>query len=107
MSIPESAEEVKEGQTRDFPSGPLVKNLPCDAGDAGSIPDQGSKTLHCCCLVAKSRLTFQPHGPPGSSVHGIYQARMMEWVAISFSRDSSQPRDQACVSYTGRQILYC
>ena len=63
MSIPESAEEVKEGQTRDFPSGPLVKNLPCDAGDAGSIPDQGSKTLHCCCLVAKSHLTFQPHGP--------------------------------------------
>ena len=107
MSIPESAEEVKEGQTRDFSSGPLVKNLPCDAGDAGSIPGQGSKTLHCCCLVAKSRLTFQPHGPPGSSVHGIYQARMMEWVAISFSRASSQPRDQACVSYTGRQILYC
>ena len=31
--------------------------------------------------------------PPGSSVHGIFQARIMEWVAISFSRGSSQPRD--------------
>ena len=32
-------------------------------------------------------------GPPGSSVHGILQARVLEWVAISFSRRSSQPRD--------------
>ena len=32
--------------------------------------------------------------PPGSSVHGIIQARILEWVAISFSRESSQPRDQ-------------
>ena len=32
--------------------------------------------------------------PPGSSVHGIFQARILEWVAISFSRGSFQPRDQ-------------
>ena len=32
--------------------------------------------------------------PPGSSVHGILQARILEWVAIPFSRGSSQPRDQ-------------
>ena len=32
--------------------------------------------------------------PPGSSVHGILQARILEWVVISFSRGSSQPRDQ-------------
>ena len=31
--------------------------------------------------------------PPGSSVHGILQARILEWVAISFSRGSSRPRD--------------
>ena len=31
-------------------------------------------------------------GPPGSSIHGILQARILEWVAISFSRGSSQPR---------------
>ena len=36
--------------------------------------------------------------PQGSSVHGILQARILEWVAISFSRGSSQPRDQTWVS---------
>ena len=36
---------------------------------------------------------------PGSSVHGILQARILEWVAIPFSRGSSQPRDQTWVSY--------
>ena len=36
--------------------------------------------------------------PPGSSVHGIFQARILEWVAISFSRGSSQPRDRTQVS---------
>jgi len=36
--------------------------------------------------------------PPGSSVHGIFQARILEWVAISFSRRSSQPRDWTPVS---------
>ena len=47
--------------------------------------------------------------PPGSSIHGISQARVLEWVAVSFSRASSYPRDQAhisCISCTGRRILY-
>ena len=35
---------------------------------------------------------------PGSSVHGILQARMLKWVAIPFYRESSQPRDQTQVS---------
>ena len=35
---------------------------------------------------------------PGSSVHGILQARILEWIAILFSRGSSQPRDQTWVS---------
>ena len=39
-------------------------------------------------------------GPPGSSVHGIFQARVLEWVAISFSKGSSQPRDRTQVSCT-------
>ena len=46
---------------------------------------------------------------PGSSVHGIFQARILEWVAISFSRESSQPRDQIHISYVaciGMWILY-
>ena len=36
---------------------------------------------------------------PGSSVHGILQARILEWVAIPFSRGSFQPRDRICVSW--------
>ena len=47
--------------------------------------------------------------PPSSSVHGIFQARKLEWVAISSSRVSSQLRDQTqvfCVSCTGRWVLY-
>ena len=36
--------------------------------------------------------------PPGSSVHGILQARILEWVAIPSSSASSQPRDQTLVS---------
>ena len=47
--------------------------------------------------------------PPGSSVHGISQARILEWVAISSSWGSSWPRDRtwvSCISCIGRQILY-
>ena len=41
-----------------------------------------------------------PHGlqPPGSSVHGVLQARTLEWVAMPFSRGSFQPRDRTQVS---------
>ena len=52
--------------------------------------------LFCCCSVAKSCLTLcdpMDCSPPGSSVHGISQARILERVAIPFSRGSSQPRD--------------
>ena len=38
--------------------------------------------------------------PPSSSVHGVSQASILEWVAISFSWVSSQPRDGTCVSQT-------
>ena len=48
---------------------------------------------------------------PGSSVHGIFQARILEWVAISSSRGSSQPRDRtqvSCVScIAGKFVTYC
>ena len=37
--------------------------------------------------------------PPGASVHGILQGRILEWVVIPFSRESSQPRDQIQVSH--------
>ena len=44
---------------------------------------------------------------PVSSLHGILQARILEWVAISSSRGSSPPRDPTRISCIGRQILYC
>ena len=47
--------------------------------------------------------TLQPQ-PPGSSVHEIFQARILEWVAISSLRDLPSPEIEA-VSFTGRQIL--
>ena len=43
---------------------------------------------------------------PGSSVHGIFQARILEWVAISFFRGSSGPTDRTSVSCIDRRILY-
>ena len=46
---------------------------------------------------------------PGCSVLGIFQARILEWVAISYSKESSHPRDWtqvSCISCTGRRILY-
>ena len=42
----------------------------------------------------------------GSSIHGIFQARVLEWVVISFSRGSSRPRDWTQVSCICRWILY-
>ena len=60
------------------------------------------------CIRAESCLTLcNPMGcrPPGSSVPGIFQVRILRWVAISFSRGSSGPRDRIRVSFIGRLIL--
>ena len=61
--------------------------------------------LSCCrCLVSCLTLCDPMDcSRAGSSVHGMLQARIMEWVAISSSRGSSQPRNQTHVSYVGRQ----
>ena len=64
------------------------------------------------CSIAQSCLTLgglRNCSPPGSTAHGIFQARILEWVAISSSRGSSRPRDWTyafCLSSTNRQILY-
>ena len=54
-----------------------------------------AKLLHPCQTL------FNPMdcSLPGSSVHGILQARILEWVAISFYRGSSRPRDGTCIPY--------
>ena len=63
-------------------------------------------------LVAHSSLTLcypMDCCLPDSSVHGILQARIPDWLAVSFSRASSKYRDRtsvSCISCTGRRILY-
>ena len=65
-----------------------------------------------CCSVAKLCPTLcdpMDCSPPGSTVHGILQARILEQVMATRSRGSSQPRDRTCISYTPctrRWILY-
>ena len=52
------------------------------------------------CMLSRVWLFCNPMNcsPPSFSVHGIFQARILEWVAISFSSGSSQPRDQTQAS---------
>ena len=52
-------------------------------------------------LLSRVRLLAIPWtaAPPGSSAHGIFQARVLEWVAVAFSRESSRPRDRTQVSH--------
>ena len=66
-------------------------------------------TCYFVVLVAKSCPTLcdpMDCSPPDPSVHGISQARIQEWVAISISRGSSQARDQTHDSCIGRWVLY-
>ena len=56
----------------------------------------------CVCSVARSCPALcgaMYYSQLGFSVHAVFQARILEWVAISYCKGSSQPRDQACVSY--------
>ena len=96
----DQCKEIKEnnriGKTRD-----LFKKLRDTSGTfhakMGSMKDRNGMDLtESESEVAQSCLTLcdpMDCSPPGSSVHGILQARILEWVAISFSRGSSQPRD--------------
>jgi len=66
-----------------------------------------SQSLYCV-LVAQLCPTLcdsMDYSPSRSSVHGVLQARVLEWVAIPFSRGSSQPRDRTCLLHC-RQIPY-
>ena len=82
----------------------IHKSLQGDVHHAIQIPFTFlSYWVCCCCLVAKWCLTLLwPHGCslPGSSVHGILQARILEWVAMPSSRGASWPRDRTPVSCT-------
>ena len=64
------------------------------------------------CSVAQSCPTLcdpMDCSPPGSPVRGMLQARILEWVALPLSRESSRPRDRTCISCNSqhcRLILY-
>ena len=62
----------------------------------------------CCWVLAQScpiRCDPMACSPPGSSICGIFQARILEWIVISFSRGSFQPRDRTRVFFIGSQVL--
>ena len=61
------------------------------------------------CSVLSDSCSPMDCSLPGSSVYETAQGRILEWVAISYSRESSPPRDQtpnSCVSCIGRLIIY-
>ena len=65
-----------------------------------------------CVLLSyfsRVRCNTMNYSQPGSSVHGLLQARILEWVAMLSSRGSSRPREGTHVSYVsciGRRVLY-
>ena len=94
-------------------------------GEPGGLPSMGShRVWHgwsdlaaaaaagcvLCLSVVCDSWDLVDHSPPGFSAHGIFQARILQWVAISSgSRGSSLPREWihvSCVSCIGRQSLY-
>ena len=82
---------------------PLVLvTWPNSCAEKRGKPDTGEKhKRYRMCVHAQSCLTLcnsRDCGPPGSSVHGIFQARILEWVAISYCRESSWPRDWNCIT---------
>ena len=63
-----------------------------------------------CSGVSVVSDSLWPHGlysPPGFSIYGLFQARVLEWVAISFARGSSWPRDWTWVSHIAGRCFYC
>ena len=79
----------------------IDKYLPCPFLQIPPAASAAAKSLQSCptlCDPIDSSLL-------GSSVHGISQARILEWVAISFSRGSSRWGDTTCISWLGRWIL--
>ena len=71
----------------------------------------GISCLHVCCCFSCVHLfcNFWDCSPPGSSAHGILQARILEWVTMPSSRESSWPMDRTRISYVsciGKQVFF-
>ena len=69
----------------------MSENLTCNLRKVKKV--KVLVTQSCLTLCDPTDCTL-----PSSSVHGIFQARVLEWIAISFSRGSSQPRNRTLVS---------
>ena len=81
----------------------LLIQMPSESQASAACSSEGSRDSYWSIpillnwgsvSVAQSHPTLRPHGwgPPGSSIHGIFQARIVEWVAVPFCRGSSWPR---------------
>ena len=75
--------------------------------------EEGMRVYVCVCVCVCAHTQWCPTlcdpmdcSLPGSSVYGILQARILEWVAIPFSRGSSHPRDRTSVSCIGGWIFF-
>ena len=80
-----------------------------DSQNKGAWQPCRTPTVSSYSLIATScPILFDPMdcSPPGSSVHGISQIRLLQWVAIPFSRGSSWSRDRTWASCIGRWVLY-
>ena len=87
----------------DFANKPVITK--CNNMVGGMGGGVHAKSLQSCPTLCDP----MDHSSPGSSVPGIHQARILEWVATSCSRGSSQPRNQTCISYVScvdMQVLY-
>ena len=110
MSFPRNYSEdisVREGMPTTkcfqvFPYFCVVKSVSLQPQSNGTVWNPGVLS----CSVCSTLCNPVDCSLPGSFVRGISQARILEWVAISYSKESSCPRDRACVSYIGRRILY-
>ena len=91
---------------------PAVQWLRLHASNTGGTgPCWRTKILHVAGMLNLCPTLCNPmdSSPPGSFIPGIFQAKILEWVATSYSRGSSQTRDWTHVSYiscVGRQVLY-
>ena len=103
--------KAKERKQFITPRGRARNVWPCSSVPFSPGLWTSARNIVCACIVTSVMSnSWQPRGlcsPPGSSVHGILQERILEWVALLSSRGSSWPRDWTHVSYVscmGRRV---
>ena len=86
---------------------PQHQRVQGSGGETAEVAFMRVRVCVCVCVHSVVSDSLRPHAlgssvhgiiPPGHSIHGIIPARMLQWVAIPFSRGSSQPRDPTRVS---------